>query len=185
MRADRAEDNEFSAERIRELLAELINRARTAGLEPRLHVFGGSALALHFPSDNEVRATQDIDAIFVPEPEIIALVEEMADEYQLPRDWLNSRGKAFSPSGLPSSSEPITLASPEELVAMKLAAARDQDLFDLGILARHLGITSAETLVDLAFEAYGEHSVVLSESREEYVLLATDALARVSKGPGA
>lgn len=49
----------------------------------------------------------------------------------------------------------VTIATVEELIAMKLAASRDQDPFDLGILARHAGITDPAQSVDIAFAAYG------------------------------
>jgi hypothetical protein len=61
---------------------------------------------------------------------------------------------------------------------MKLAASREQDLHDLGILARHAGITDPQQLVDIAFAAYGEDSVTLNETRDDYLIMAKQALAR-------
>jgi hypothetical protein len=75
----------------------------------------------------------------------------------------------------------VTVASIDELIAMKLAASRDQDLFDLGILARNAGITDPERLVDIAFDAYGEDSVVLTDTREDYLILAQQAIAAEKK----
>jgi len=69
-----------------------------------------------------------------------------------------------------------TIATIEELIAMKLAASRDQDLFDLGILARHAGIADPERLVDIAFAAYGEDSLVLTDTREDYLIRARQAI---------
>lgn len=138
---------------------------------------------MSFPDDDEVRVTTDIDAIFEPRAAIQEIADAMAEEHQLPKHWLNANVRAFSPRELPHSESALTVASVEELVAMKLAAAREQDLFDLGILARNVGITDPETPVDIAFREYGEESVPLSESREDYVMLAKDALARVQKKP--
>jgi hypothetical protein len=75
----------------------------------------------------------------------------------------------------------VTIATAEELIAMKLAASREQDLFDLGILARHEGITDPQRLVDIAFAAYGEDSVVLADTREDYLIMATQAIAAEQK----
>ncbi|MGO4534205.1 hypothetical protein [Leifsonia sp. 2MCAF36] len=60
---------------------------------------------------------------------------------------------------------------------MKLAAAREQDLHDLRVLARHAGITDPQRLVDIAYEVYGEDSVELPDSRASYLWLAEAVLA--------
>ncbi|QYH36844.1 hypothetical protein [Salinibacterium sp. M195] len=75
----------------------------------------------------------------------------------------------------------VTYADSRELIAMKLAASCEQDLHDLGMLARQAGITDPQGLVNIAFEAYGEDSVVLNESRDDYLIMATQALARAKK----
>ena len=75
----------------------------------------------------------------------------------------------------------VTIATTEELIAMKLAASREQDLHDLGILARHADITDPDELVDIAFEAYGSDSMTLNLPREDYVIMAAQALARKSR----
>jgi len=92
----------------------------------------------------------------------------------------NANGASFIP---PASRVPLdptgvtaTIATIEELIAMKLAASRDQDLFDLGILARHAGIADPERLVDIAFAAYGEDSLVLTDTREDYLIMARQAI---------
>jgi hypothetical protein len=46
------------------------------------------------------------------------------------------------------------------------------------ILARHAGITKAEDLVDIAFDAYGDDSISLNETRDDYLTVARQALAR-------
>jgi hypothetical protein len=171
--------HEFTADEIRGHLWELTRRLDEAGVVARIHIFGGSAVALHFGDDDETRTTRDIDALYRPAPEVQKIIAEMATEFGLPPTWLNSSGANYLPAGMPASGETITVAAPEELVAMKLAASREQDLYDLGILARNTGLTEPEQLVDIAFEAYGEDSVVLTDSRNDYFLAAKDALARL------
>jgi len=57
-----------------------------------------------------------------------------------------------------------------------MAAAREQDLHDLRILARNLGIEEPERLVEIAYEIYGEDSVELSDPRQSYLWLAQAVL---------
>jgi hypothetical protein len=64
------------------------------------------------------------------------------------------------------------VATINEFIAMKLAASREQDLHDLGILARHAGITDAEKLVDIAFDEYGNDSPTLNETRNDRLIIA-------------
>ena len=71
------------------------------------------------------------------------------------------------------------VSSPANLLAMKMAAGRPQDLTDLVVLFRHLKIRSPEQAVDIAERMYGDDSVVLSEPRESLLLLAESVLARV------
>lgn len=171
----------MDAAEVRRLLDVLTQRLRDENVAAQVHVIGGSAMALRFPDDEETRFTTDIDAAVSPRQEVLRVVDVIATELGLSPTWLNANGASFIPPGsarFESSAEvTVTIASVEELIAMKLAASRDQDLFDLGILARHAGISDAERLVDIAFEAYGEDSVVLTDSREDYLLMAKHAIA--------
>jgi hypothetical protein len=170
---------------VRHLLAELKHRLENAGIAARIHVIGGSAMALHFPDDPETRMTQDIDAAIQPADAVGRVVGEMAVELGLSPTWLNANGAGFAPPGkvspTPIDSVSLSIASVDELIAMKLAASREQDLHDLGILARHAAIDDPERLVDIAFDAYGEDSVVLNYSRQDYLIIAKQALARAKK----
>jgi hypothetical protein len=62
-----------------------------------------------------------------------------------------------------------------------MAAGRPQDLTDLAILARREGVTDPQQLVDIAFDAYGEDSVVLDPDREDALLFARAVLERARK----
>jgi hypothetical protein len=183
-------------EEVKRLLEVLRDRLTADGVDAQVHVIGGSAMALLFPDDIETRFTTDIDAAINPLPPVRRVIEQIADELGLSPTWLNANGGPFIPprDDLPNNSAGvlITIATARELIAMKLAAARHQDIFDLGILARHEGITDPEELVQIAFEQYGDDSMVLTEPRAEYLLLARDALdaerrrskRRRSSGPG-
>jgi hypothetical protein len=174
-------EHEMDSAEVRAHLDELKRRLLSAGIDAEIYVIGGSAMALNFPDDASTRMTQDIDAVVSPKAEVRRIVQEMADDLGLSPTWLNSFGAPFVP---PRKSErsskrgvEVTIATTKELIAMKLAASREQDLHDLGILARHAGITDPEKLVDIAFEAYGSDSMTLNLPREDYLIMATQALA--------
>ncbi|MHA7276222.1 hypothetical protein ACX80O_06790 [Arthrobacter sp. Hz1] len=57
-----------------------------------------------------------------------------------------------------------------------LAAERQKDIEDLGLIALALGIEDAETLVRLAYLKYGNHSLPLNASRENYLLVAEESI---------
>jgi hypothetical protein len=109
----------------------------------------------------------------------------MAEERGLPPTWLNSSGSAFIPprdrSEETATGVDFTVATVDELIAMKLVASREQDLHDLGILARNAGIADPERLVEITFATYGEDSMALTETREDYLVMATQALAQAKK----
>lgn len=184
-------EHEMDPAEVRHLLDVLTQRLTDEGIDAHVHVIGGSAIALRFPDDGETRFTTDIDAAVSPRPAVMRVVEQIADEMGLSPTWLNANGTSFIPprsqSALPPRGVTVTIASVDELIAMKVAASRDQDLYDLGILARNAGITDPERLVDIAFDAYGEDSVVLTDTREDYLLMAQQAIAaekkRSKKGP--
>lgn len=178
----------FTRDRIIELLTELGSRLADAGVDGRLYVVGGAAMALEYDTR---RVTRDIDAILDPPTTVTAVAREMAAELGLPPGWLSSSARAFMPGGdteavtfdVPGLS--IALASPQHLIAMKLAAGRPQDLTDLRVLFQEAGVTTARQAADIAFTAYGDASVVLGESREDIELLAEAVLASMATPPGA
>jgi hypothetical protein len=81
----------------------------------------------------------------------------------LPERW--TKGSSTPWSIVADTRGTITVATAEELVAMKMAAGRAQDPADLRILTRHLGITSPEHLVEIAYDIYGEDSPALGQAR--------------------
>lgn len=180
-----ANGHEMDPAEVRHLLGVLTQRLTDEGIDAHVHVIGGSAMALLFPDDDETRFTTDIDAAVSPRPAVLRMVEQIAVQLGLSPTWLNANGAPFIPPRSQKTASPtgvtVTIASVDELIAMKLAASRDQDLFDLGILARNAGIIDPQRLVDIAFDAYGEDSVVLTETREDYLIMAKQAIAAEKK----
>lgn len=165
----------LTPERAKELIGELERRLSARGIPGSVRIVGGAAMVLRFPDDPEVRVTTDVDAAYEPRPEIDEVIAEMARDYGLPERWMNGASSPWNV--VADTGNTITIATAEELVAMKMAAGRAQDLADLRILARHLGITSPERLVEIAYDIYGEDSPALGDTRESYELFARDVLA--------
>lgn len=172
----------FDRTKIIELLTELGRRLSSKGVAGRLYIVGGAAMALEFDTR---RTTRDIDAVLHPPTTVAQEAAAMATELSLPPGWLSSAASAFVP--LPDE-DPVSLdieglevavSSPANLLAMKMAAGRPQDLTDLVVLFRHLKIRNPEQAVDIAKRMYGEDSVVLSGPRESLLLLAESVLAQL------
>lgn len=170
---------QLDPDELRRLLDELVRRLEARGIHGMIRIVGGAALALRFPDDPDVRATRDIDAVYEPREEVDRVIAELADEFGLEVDWINDHAapwlRVAHADSNPERFE-VVVASEEELVAMKLARGAEQDLHDLSILARKMGIDDPEKLVDIAYQIYGEESVELPDGRESYVILARAAL---------
>jgi hypothetical protein len=172
----------FDRDKIIELLTELGRRLSAEGVLGQLYIVGGAAIALEFDTR---RTTRDIDALFHPPTTIAQVAAAMAQELGLPVGWLSDAARPFipgpddNPVSLDIEGLQIAVSSPQNLLAMKLAAGRPQDLSDLAVLFRHLNIRTPKQAVDIAQRMYGEDSVVLSEPRESLLLLAESVLSRV------
>ena len=161
---------DLDAETVRELLDELTKRLSERGVVGTIRVAGGAAMLLRFPDDRAVRVTRDIDALIEPRDEVEDVVAEMAEDLGLASGWLNAAGASWLRVDATPSDQHVTvaIATPRELIAMKMAAARDKDFADLGILVRHLGITEPDDLVHIAYQVYGDDAVELPDGRESY-----------------
>jgi hypothetical protein len=161
---------DLDAQSVRELLDELARRLSERGVRGTIRVAGGAAMLLRFPDDPEVRVTRDIDALIEPRADVEDVVAEMAADLGLPSTWLNTAGQSWLRVDATRSDEQVAvaIATPRELIAMKMSAARDKDFADLGILVRHLGITDPDDLVHIAYEVYGDDSVELPDGRDSY-----------------
>jgi len=148
--------------RPRELLTDLGRRLDARGIEARLFLLGGVAMALAFSRD---RVTRDLDDVFEPKNEIYDEAARIADERGLPADWLNDGVKGLLPDKQPAVEGTgsfstlglhVGVASAEYLFAMKAQAARQEtDGDDLRQLAQILKITDLEAALGLVERFYG------------------------------
>ncbi|WP_052593060.1 DUF6036 family nucleotidyltransferase [Luteipulveratus mongoliensis] len=149
---------ELPPDEIRDLLADLGDRLQDQDIHATVYVVGGAAIALRH---SRSRTTQDVDAAIEPEREVLAIARDIAQERDLPPNWLNSSAGPYIPpramdgvhaeqlGGLT-----VQIAPAEHLLAMKLAAGRERDIDDLLLLADELGITTAEEAVDVVAQVY-------------------------------
>lgn len=131
------------------------------GIEGELYAVGGAAIALSLDAR---RSTRDIDAVFEPKQAIYAAAAHVADELGLPPGWLNDAVKGFlagpDPQAAPVLEVPglrCLAASPRMLLALKVLAHRiGEDEDDVRLLARELDLTSADEVLVLVEEVYGD-----------------------------
>ncbi|MFC4241832.1 DUF6036 family nucleotidyltransferase [Gryllotalpicola reticulitermitis] len=150
---------ELDAAGVRALFQELSERLALTGTHAQLFVVGGAAMALAYEPG---RLTRDVDALFIPAPQVRQAAEAIGAEHGLEPDWLNDAAKGFLPGPdehpvtvFESESLLVQVASPEYLLAMKLHASRDErDLDDAATLFQRAGYTTAEEGVELLMRIY-------------------------------
>lgn len=142
-----------------EALEELARALSSKGIEGRLFMVGGAAMALAFDAR---RMSRDIDGVFEPKSEIYRAATEVAVTLDLPDDWLNDAVKGFvpgtDPDAVPIFVRPglaLSAASARFLLAMKLRSSRpEQDVDDITFLAALLGLDTAEQVLRVAADRY-------------------------------
>lgn len=158
-----AERTRLTTDRIKQLLNKLALRLEGKGLDSRIVVVGGAAVALSARPDRE--ATIDIDVFATITQQIKDVIEEIATEEDLPADWLNARAQQFmsaawSHADLPIlvQTEHVTICVLDEasLLAMKLRAGRAaKDLPDIEALIQSLNVSSLEQAQSIFDQYYG------------------------------
>lgn len=150
--------------------------ARAAGKVIDLAVYGGVAMMLGFDARP---ATRDVDAVARGDPEFLReAVAQIARARDWSEHWLNDAVKGFlserDPQSVtifktyPSEEAPglrIYLARPEYLLAMKCIAMRlsqsesSRDRDDIKLLVRHLGLSSADQVLDIVARYYPKNLI--------------------------
>src|SRR4051812_48447104 len=77
--------DEFTCKDIEDLLAALGARLRARGVSATVYVVGGAAIALRDVSSD--RRTGDVDALMVPEDEVMKAAREVAAERGVRSAW--------------------------------------------------------------------------------------------------
>lgn len=123
-------------------------------------LIGGAAMILHFGAS---RATRDIDVLVLSGDlaELRHAAKTVAQEHNLPEDWLSDAGKGFADIFPPDFYHRLVplefefqhlrlyvLGRPEQ-AAMKIVALREQDLEDLELLLPKMSEGEREILIGI------------------------------------
>lgn len=166
----------LDAKKIIELFNELNRELADAGESATIFVFGGAALIL---SVNRDRVTQDIDAVFSTPSQVRQAVKKVAAANGLDDDWLNDAGKGYlNPDWLGSGTAVyegthlnVEIAHPEQLLAMKVAAAREgRDTQDIKNLAQFLGLATADDVLNVAETELGLLAPHLLQPKSSFLI---------------
>lgn len=139
---------------LRRAFEMLAMRLKRRGVVGEIHIFGGAAMVLAF---NSREATRDVDAVFVPDTQVLEAAHEVAVELRLPKSWLNNQASSYV-SGVAGRGTPVfdhanlrVMITPiEHLLAMKVRAARAvRDAGDIRVLLRELQITKVAQVVKI------------------------------------
>ena len=149
-----------------ERLQELNGRLATKDIHATMYVYGGFVMCFAY----ELRdTTSDIDCIH-DNYEVDKIARDMANEYGLQKDWLNTAVKDFVHtdmckqsfvSTVKLSNLDIVIPSPEQMLAMKLFSARfeSNDLRDATQLAMGLHITTKTQLHEVLKKYFKDKSI--------------------------
>jgi len=152
----------------------LLDRLERQGIEGRIYVIGGAALALAYYELGERRLTADVDAWLTPNRVILTEAEEVAATLGLPANWLNEKATMFVPvHGLPAgipvrrrAGMVIEVGPPRLLLAMKLRAGRiARDADDIAILLRRCGIRTIDEAHRVLDEEYDGEEAFTAKAR--------------------
>jgi hypothetical protein len=145
-------------EQILAVLRDLGKELDRRGVRAEVFLVGGAAMTLSYDTR---RTTRDVDAVFEPKSTVYEAARRVADQHALPEDWLNDAVKGFlhgnDPDAVAVLDTPglrVDVASPRYPLAMKLLAARDEDVDDILFLYRLCGFHTVEEGLDLVQAAY-------------------------------
>jgi len=155
----------LTRERIIRALKLLGKELVKESLSGEILLTGGAAMCLvHSARD----MTKDIDALYEPKSDINRLVKKIAEQEELPEDWLNDSVKGFVTENAPREDFlaldglKITVVSPEYLLAMKLMSARfgETDADDIRFLINKLQIKTVDEAYAILTRYYPVNRIV-------------------------
>jgi hypothetical protein len=156
---------QFDAEEIRDALALVASSLRAEGVDARIYVVGGAAMALAY-YDRDL--TRDVDCVFGPEDAVKRAAAAVAAQRGYPPDWLNNAVQMYVPIHgerdvamvLESGSVSVTVAGPRLMLAMKLHAARGRrDFRDIEVLLARCDVATRDDAISIFEEFYRDHEL--------------------------
>ncbi len=144
---------------IKKLFHALNRELKEKDVVGEIGLCGGAVMCLVFKAR---AATKDIDAVFKPTREIREAGKKVADEFDLPEDWLNDAAKGYFLTDPPKqdvlnfSHLRIWAPTAEYMLAMKCVSARFDtfDRKDVIFLIRHLELESCLEVFNTILKFY-------------------------------
>ena len=150
----------LNREQILRALIRLAAVLESRGVQGELYLVGGAAIALAYDAR---RATRDVDAVFAPKQAVYEAAQVVAEELNLPENWLNDAVKLYLRGEDPEPLQPLDLpglrvlvASPRYLLALKLLASRREDEQDIRTLLNLLQIQSVDEALEVLYQSQGQ-----------------------------
>lgn len=149
---------------IQNLFFKLNNKLSARGEVAEVGIVGGAVMCIVFHAR---KATRDIDAIFRPTKVVRDIVRVIADEENLPSDWLNDAAKGYIQGSfarqdvLILSHLRVWAPEPKYMLAMKCISARwdTSDRDDVVFLIQYLKIKSAKEVFKIIEKYYPKNRI--------------------------
>ncbi|BCW95753.1 MAG: DUF6036 family nucleotidyltransferase [Fimbriimonadales bacterium] len=153
----------LNREQILQALTRLAAILEARGVQGEVYLVGGAAMALAYDAR---RATRDVAAVFAPKQAVHEAAQVVAEELNLPDNWLNDAVKLYLRGEDPEPLQPLDLpglrvlvASPRYLLALKLLASRREDEQDIRTLLKLLRIQSVDEALEILLRVYPERQI--------------------------
>ena len=169
----------FDKGKLQELISLFANRLNDEGITGNISIVGGAALSIAYIPDRA--ATTDIDATFPNDPRIPLIINEIAEEFNLPTTWINNAVNAYIPFEtfemwvhmVKVGGIEVRYASPELLLAMKLKADRGRrDRPDIAELIKLCGINHIED-IEALYARFHHQEVLAARTKDAIVQMLT------------
>jgi len=154
----------LNREQILRALIRLAAVLEARGVQGEVYLEDGAAIALAYDAR---RATRDVDAVFAPKQAVYEAAQVVAEELNLPENWLNDAVKLYLRGEDPEPLQPLDLpglrvlvASPRYLLVLKLLASRREDEQDIRTLLNLLQIQSVDEALEVLLSVYPERQIL-------------------------
>lgn len=180
----------LTAAEIEELLVALERELRQRGIEARIFIVGGAAMALAY---NAGRSTGDLDGVLRPRDEVLDAAHAVARDRGLADNWLSDgvtqahmppRDDDHPTTRRIGPAPSIEIASAEYILAMKAMSTRlsDGDLQDAALLCRILHFDSEDQIESVIRRYFGTGMSTFC-AQELWFERIIDAAARLASPP--